>query len=62
MQMVQFIAFIVHGFQLLLYDDCEFPWQFAYYIALHGVLFFILFAHFYINAYSTDKKERLKRE
>ena len=62
MQMVQFVTFIVHGFQLLLYDDCGFPWQFAYYIAMHGVMYFILFVHFYINAYPTNKKARMKRE
>ena len=63
MQMLQFVAMMVHGFQLLLYDDCGFPRQFAYYIASHGVLFFILFVHFYINAYlAPDKKARLKRE
>ena len=61
MKMVLFVAFYLHGVQLLLYDSCGFLWQFAYYIAMHGVLFLILFAHFYINAYM-DKKSRLKQE
>lgn len=51
LQMIQFVAIMVHGFQLLLYDDCDFPWQLAYYIAAHAVMFFFLFAQFYVQAY-----------
>ena len=58
MQMVQFVAMMAHGFQLLFYDDCGFPWQFAYYIAMHAALFLVLFAHFYIREYLTDKKAK----
>merc|ERR1711862_843509 len=32
LQMLQFVAIMIHGFQLVFYDDCDFPWQFAYYI------------------------------
>ena len=51
LQMVQFVAIMVHGFQLVFYDDCDFPWQFAYYIGAHAVLFFGLFSEFYIRTY-----------
>nr|WDS84448.1 elongation of very long chain fatty acids protein 7 [Apocyclops royi] len=51
LQMVQFVGIMVHGFQLIFYDDCDFPWQFAYYIAAHAVMFFILFGQFYISTY-----------
>jgi len=51
LQMLQFVGIMVHGFQLVLYDDCDFPWQFAYYIAAHAVLFFILFSEFYVKNY-----------
>merc|ERR1711862_421903 len=58
LQMLQFVAIMIHGFQLVFYDDCDFPWQFAYYIGLHAVLFFGLFSQFYINIYfkKTNKK------
>ena len=55
LQMIQFIGIMVHGFQLVFYDDCDFPWQFAYYIGAHAVMFFILFSQFYIQAYLTKK-------
>jgi len=56
LQMVQFVGIMVHAFQLILYDDCDFPWQFAYYIGAHALLFFALFSQFYIKNYS--KKTR----
>lgn len=55
LQMIQFIGIMVHGFQLVFYDDCDFPWQFSYYIGAHAVMFFILFAQFYVRAYLTPK-------
>ena len=54
--MVQFVGIMVHAFQLVFYDDCDFPWQFAYYIGAHALLFFGLFSQFYIKNYS--KKTR----
>jgi len=58
LQMVQFVAIMVHAFQLVLYDDCDFPWKFSYYIGAHAVLFFILFSEFYINNYLNKKQTR----
>lgn len=55
LQMVQFVGIMVHGFQLVLYDDCKFPWQFSYYIGAHAVMFFILFSEFYITNYLIKK-------
>ena len=61
LQMVQFIGIMVHGFQLVLYDDCDFPWQFSYCIGAHAVMFFVLFSQFYIRAYlSKPEKKRTK--
>ena len=37
------------------YDDCAFPLEFAYYMFAHAFIFFVMFAHFYINAYLTPK-------
>jgi hypothetical protein len=42
------------------YDDCDFPYQFSYFIGAHAVLFFILFAEFYIKAYVMPKTKKLK--
>nr|APH81340.1 elongase1 [Paracyclopina nana] len=55
LQMIQFVGIMVHGFQLVFYDDCDFPWQFSYYIGAHAVLFFVLFSEFYINNYLGKK-------
>jgi elongation of very long chain fatty acids protein 7 len=51
LQMVQFVGIMVHAFQLIFNEECDFPWQFAYYIGAHAVLFFILFSEFYIKSY-----------
>lgn len=62
LQMVQFVGIMIHGFQLVFYDDCDFPWQFSYFIGAHAVLFFILFAEFYIKAYVMPKTKKLKTD
>merc|ERR1712183_860717 len=59
LQMVQFVAIMVHGFQLVFYDDCDFPWQFAYYIGAHAVLFFGLFSEFYIRTYFNQNSKKV---
>ena len=61
LQMIQFVLIMVHGFQLVFYDDCDFPWQFAYYIGAHAILFFILFSEFYVKNYLTKKKSKKVR-
>ena len=62
LQMIQFIGIMTHGFQLVFYDDCDFPWQFAYYIAAHAVMFFGLFSQFYIKEYlSPSKPKKVRR-
>ena len=62
LQMVQFVAIFVHGFQLVFYNDCNFPWQFGLYISAHALLFFALFSQFYIKNYfnKTNKKAMVK--
>ena len=61
LQMIQFVLIMVHGFQLVFYDDCDFPWQFAYYIGAHAILFFILFSEFYVKNYLLVKKSKKVR-
>ena len=52
----QFVAVMVHGFQVAFYNDCNFPWQFSWYIAAHALLFFFLFSEFYIRSYIKPKQ------
>ena len=56
LQMIQFVAIFVHGIQLLFQTDCKFPSAFGYFIAAHAVLFFVLFAQFYIREYLYGEK------
>lgn len=50
-QMVQFVLVMVHAFQLLFKNDCNYPIYFAYFIGAHAVLFYFLFSNFYKRAY-----------
>lgn len=50
LQMVQFIAIMVHAFQLL-FIDCNYPKAFVWWIGMHAVMFFFLFNEFYKQAY-----------
>ena len=58
LQMVQFVVFIVHALQPL-FIDCGYPKVYAWIIMAHGVLFFVLFAQFYVQAYreKSNKKD-----
>lgn len=51
LQMVQFVAIMVHAFQLLL-TECNYPRAFVWWIGMHAVMFFFLFKQFYIDTYS----------
>jgi len=53
-QMVQFVAIVVHAFQLL-FVDCNYPKAFVWWIGCHGVLFFCLFSDFYKRSYKQKK-------
>lgn len=56
LQMVQFVLVMVHAFQLLFRNDCNYPIYFAYFIGAHAVLFYFLFSNFYKQAYTNKKK------
>lgn len=58
-QMVQFIAIFIHSFQLLFRPDCNYPRGFMWWIGVHAIMFWFLFADFYKNAYL---KKRLARK
>lgn len=47
---IQFIAIMVHAFQLL-FIDCNYPRAFVWWIGMHAVMFFFLFNEFYKETY-----------
>ncbi|CAL7952347.1 unnamed protein product [Xylocopa violacea] len=63
LQMAQFIAVMIHAFQLL-FIECNYPKAFVWWIGLHAVMFYFLFRDFYIEAYRKRKSSQLlkKRE
>lgn len=50
-QMVQFIAVMLHAFQLLLWNPCNYPIAFVWWIGMHACMFFFLFKNFFDQAY-----------
>lgn len=50
LQMIQFVLVMVHAFQLL-FIECDYPKAFVWWIGLHAVMFYFLFADFYQQAY-----------
>lgn len=54
-QMMQFVAVMLHAFQLLFKNDCNFPIAFAYFIGAHAVMFYFLFSNFYKQTYKQRK-------
>lgn len=55
LQMVQFVAVMLHAFQLLFKNECNFPIAFAYFIGAHAVMFYFLFSNFYKQTYKQRK-------
>lgn len=54
LQMIQFVVFILHALQPLFYE-CSYPKIYCWIILAHGLLYFVLFANFYIKAYLKRK-------
>lgn len=61
LQMIQFIAIMLHAFQLL-FIDCNYPKAFVWFIGLHAVMFYFLFNNFYKQKYvgNDGSKNRAK--
>uniref|UniRef100_A0A1B6KPQ9 Elongation of very long chain fatty acids protein n=1 Tax=Graphocephala atropunctata TaxID=36148 RepID=A0A1B6KPQ9_9HEMI len=59
LQMAQFIAIMVHAFQLL-FIDCNYPRAFVWWIGMHAVMFFFLFKEFYNQSYNRSRKGAMK--
>jgi hypothetical protein len=56
MQMIQFVLVMIHSFQLFIWNECNYPIGFAYFIGAHALMFYFLFANFYKSTYKPDKK------
>lgn len=56
---IQFVAIMVHAFQLL-FIDCNYPRAFVWWIGLHAVMFFFLFNEFYKNTYKYKMRKAAK--
>ncbi|KOB64211.1 Elongation of very long chain fatty acids protein [Operophtera brumata] len=52
---VQFVLVFLHAFQLL-FQDCDYPRAFVWWIGMHAVLFYYLFSDFYKQAYRRKGK------
>lgn len=63
LQMIQFVLVMVHAFQLLFWNECNFPSAFAYFIGAHALMFYFLFSNFYKRAYVErgPKKEKTEK-
>lgn len=57
LQMVQFVAIMVHAFQLL-FIDCNYPKAFVWWIGMHAVMFFFLFNEFYQHTYKANQARK----
>ncbi|XP_024879210.1 elongation of very long chain fatty acids protein AAEL008004 isoform X3 [Temnothorax curvispinosus] len=57
-QMLQFIAIMVHAFQLL-FIECNYPKAFVWWIGLHAVMFLFLFKEFYQQSYQQKKPRKV---
>ncbi|XP_012350816.1 elongation of very long chain fatty acids protein AAEL008004 isoform X4 [Apis florea] len=56
-QMIQFVAVMIHAFQLL-FIDCNYPKAFVWWIGLHATMFFFLFNEFYQQSYQQKKRKQ----
>ena len=55
--MIQFVLIFIHEFQLFYKNECDYPMGLAYFIAINAVIFFVLFANFYLKAYRSRNKK-----
>ena len=53
---IQFVLVMIHAFQLL-FIECDYPKAFVWWIGLHAVMFYFLFADFYQQAYKKRPKK-----
>lgn len=61
MQMIQFIACLLHSMQLL-FIKCNYPILFVYWVGLYAFIFMILFFNFYIQQYLKKNNDNNKKK
>jgi len=60
LQMMQFVVFFLHALQPL-FIECDVPKAYCWLIICHGVLYFVLFANFYMQTYFFKKKDGMDK-
>ena len=61
-QIIQFIAMLVHSFQFLIVADCGFSIWTSIWVAVNELLFLCLFLDFYKNAYGKKHSNKLTND
>jgi elongation of very long chain fatty acids protein 7 len=51
LQMVQFVAIMIHAFQLLISNPCGYSLAFVIFIGSHAIMFYFLFKNFFLQSY-----------
>nr|BBF94997.1 elongation of very long chain fatty acids protein 17 [Orthetrum albistylum] len=51
LQMIHFVVIMLHSFQLLFHEGCDYPKFFIWWIGLHAVMFYLFFTEFYKQQY-----------
>lgn len=60
LQLAQFVAVMVHSFQLL-FRECDYPRIFMGYIGFYAILFLFMFSDFYRSAYRKKGVAQIKK-
>ncbi|CAH8657307.1 unnamed protein product [Dicrocoelium dendriticum] len=55
-QIIQFVVVILHSVYTLVLHDCNYPKLFNYWILSYALIFLVMFANFYTNAYQKAPK------
>nr|FAA01274.1 TPA: elongation of very long chain fatty acids protein 16 [Ladona fulva] len=55
LQMTHFVAIMIHSFQLLFRENCDYPRFFVWWIGCHAILFYIFFSGFFKEKYGEKK-------
>jgi len=62
MQIAQFCLVCVHSSQLLWLENCDYPKLFIVWIGAYAIIFLVMFANFYRQAYKSNKAKQQAKE
>ncbi|XP_046394925.1 elongation of very long chain fatty acids protein AAEL008004-like [Ischnura elegans] len=57
LQMTHFVLIMLHSFQLLFRENCEYPVFFVWWIGCHAILFYVFFTGFFKEKYGKASHE-----